>query len=77
MVFRATPGLPGRNGTQGPPGPPGSGSCSGSTSLTLCSYNDGTSSGQSPDTYASQVVVRTEQIVCHKIATVKTVTNTD
>ena len=71
------PGLPGRNGTQGLPGPPGSGSSSDSTNLTLCSYEDGASSGTNPDTYASQVVERTEQIVCHKIETVNTVTNTD
>ena len=48
------PGPPGYNGTQGPPGPPGSGS--GSINLTLCSYRDGVSAGQSPDTYANQIV---------------------
>ena len=58
------PGPPGYNGTQGPPGPPGSGS--GPTNLTLCYYRVGASAGQSPDTYANQIVQRTEPNVGHK-----------
>ncbi len=47
-------GPPGYNGTQGPPG---------SGNLALCSYNTGTSTGQSPSIYASETVLRTESVV--------------
>ena len=53
-------GPPGYNGTLGPAGPPGP---PGSGNLTLCSYVRGASAGQTPETYATEVVERTESNV--------------
>ena len=58
----------GYNGTQGPPGPPGP---AGSSNLTLCSYVRGFSTGQSPDTYATQEVEITEPNVGLKVTLAK------
>ena len=55
------PGPRGYNGTNGRPGRPGF------NNLTLCSYQTETSTGQSPDTYASQVMEKTEPNVGYKI----------
>ena len=55
------------NGTQGPAGPPGS---PGPGNLTLCSYQTGSSPGQARDTYARQIVERTESNVGLKVTTV-------
>ncbi|XP_078349738.1 uncharacterized protein LOC144634597 isoform X2 [Oculina patagonica] len=46
-------GQPGYNGTQGPPG---------SANLALCSYNKGTSTGQSAGLYARETVQITESV---------------
>ncbi|KAL9953406.1 hypothetical protein ACROYT_G040820 [Oculina patagonica] len=48
-----SPGQPGYNGTQGPPG---------SGNLALCSYNKGTSTGQSAGIYATETVQITEPV---------------
>ena len=57
-------GPPGYNGTQGPPGPPGP---AGSGNLTLCSYARGSSTGQSPEMYATEEVEITEPNVGLKV----------
>ena len=54
------PGPRGYNGTNGLPGRPGF------NNLTLCSYHLGASTGESPNTYAKQVMQRTEPNVRYK-----------
>ena len=69
--YNGTQGLPGSSGppgTQGPSGPPGS---PGHGNLTLCSYQTGSSTGRNPDTYAKEVVERTESNVGSKVTTEK------